>query len=151
MNDTLRLIYNGRALACSDIPCCDQERFLQTILDKTERGWRVGSYCGFPVGETTVLYCLLASPSDGVLGIMQTVCSGTEFPSIAVQCPQVQLFEREIAEQCGIRFTGHPWFKPVRFVRSVVAGRDAWGRPDDQPIQVGVMDYYRVDGEEIHE
>lgn len=151
MNDTLRLIYNGRATACADIPCCDQDLFLQTIVDKIDRGWRVSSYCGFPTNDKTVLYCLLASPIDGVLGIMQTICHGSEFPSIAVQCPQVQLFEREIAEQCGICFVGHPWFKPVRFVRSKVAGRDAWDRPADQPIQVGVMDYYRVEGEEVHE
>ncbi|MDD2500020.1 MAG: NADH-quinone oxidoreductase subunit C [Geobacter sp.] len=151
MNDTLRLIYNGRAIACADIPSVDHDRFLQTILEMTGRGWRVSSYCGFPVSEAIVLYCLLASPADGVLGIMQTVCNGSEFPSIAVQCPQVQLFEREIAEQCGIRFVGHPWFKPVRFVHSAVRGHDAWGRADDQPIQVGVMDYYRVEGEEIHE
>jgi len=151
MNDNLRLIYNGRPVGCSDIPCNEQDSFLQTMLDRVGHGWRVSSYFGLPDGESTILYCLLAAPSDGVLGIMRTVCSGTEFPSLAANCPQVQLFEREIAEQCGVRFVGHPWFKPVRFVRSNNPGRDAWGRSASQPIQVGVMDYYRVEGEEVHE
>ena len=33
-------------------------------------------------------------------------------------CPQVHLFEREIAEQWGVVPEGHPWLKPVRFHRS---------------------------------
>ena len=151
MNDLLRLISNGRPIPRSAIPCCDQDSFLQQILDFCGRGWRVSSYFGLPEGEQTLLYCLLAAPSDARLGIMQTACQGSEFPSIAAQCPQIQLFEREIAEQCGIRFFGHPWFKPVRFVRSARSGHDAWNRPADQPLQVGVMDYYQVVGDEVHE
>lgn len=151
MNDSLRLTYNGRAIACSSIPIVDADRFLQTMHEMIDRGWRVSSYFGVVEVEGISLYCLLASPSDGIMGIMKTVCHGDSFPSVAVRHPQVQLFEREIAEQFGLRFSSHPWFKPVRFVRSAIAGRDAWGRVPDQPIQVGVMDYYRVEGEEVHE
>lgn len=151
MNNRIRQIYNGRAVACADVLCCSQDEFLQTMLDMTDHGWRVSSYFGTPETGGTALYSLLAAPVDGVLGVMKTVCNGASFPSIAHFCPQVQLFEREIAEQYGICFDGHPWFKPVRFVPSQVAGQDAWGRPADQPIQVGVMDYYRVDGDEVHE
>ncbi len=151
MNDTLRLITNGQSIPCAALPSVANDTFLQTIVDQTDHGWRVSSYCGFPDAEGVCLYCLLASPADGVLGIMQTICSGSSFPSLAQVCPQLQLFEREIAEQCGIIFEGHPWFKPVRFTHSLRPGVDAWGRPADQPIQVGVMDYYRVEGEEVHE
>ena len=41
----------------------------------------------------------------------------------------MHLFEREIAEQFGLRPDGHPWLKPVRFHRSYRPGHDAWGRP----------------------
>ena len=50
------------------------------------------------------------------------------FPSLTPDCPQVHLFEREIAEQYGVRPEGHPWFKPVRFHASYRPGHDAWGR-----------------------
>jgi Ni,Fe-hydrogenase III large subunit len=63
----------------------------------------------------------------------------------------VHLFEREIAEQWGAVPRGHPWLKPVRFVRSARPGRDAWNRAADQTPVVGVMDFYRVEGEEVHE
>ncbi len=151
MNDILRVIYNARPIACKAIPTSNNDSFLQTMLDMTSHGWRVSSYFGCPENDQTSLYCVLASPADGLLGVMKTVCNADSFPSLAERCPQVQLFEREIAEQWGIRFNGHPWFKPVRFLRSSVAGRDAWGRADDEPIRVGVMDYYRVEGQEVHE
>jgi len=60
-------------------------------------------------------------------------------------------FEREIAEQFGVCPEGHPWFKPVRFHGSYRPGHDAWGRSSDNPPAIGVMDYYRVEGEEVHE
>ncbi len=151
MNRNLRQLYNGRAIACTSIPCLGQDDFLQTMLDLCDHGWRVSAYFGVVEGDATALYALLSAPLDGLLGVMKTLCNGPVMPSIARLCPQVQLFEREIAEQYGIRFEGHPWFKPVRFVASQVAGRDAWGRPADQPIKVGVMDYYQVAGEEVHE
>jgi len=46
---------------------------------------------------------------------------------------------------------GHPWFKPVRFHSSYRPGHDAWGRPAGTKPAVGVIDFYRVDGAEIHE
>jgi Ni,Fe-hydrogenase III large subunit len=63
----------------------------------------------------------------------------------------VHLFEREIAEQWGVAPEGHPWLKPVRFVRSRRPGHDAWARSDDVAIQPGVMDFYRIEGDEVHE
>jgi len=71
---------------------------------------------------------------------------GDRVPSLTPACPQVHLFEREIAEQYGIVFDGHPWMKPVRFQRSYLPGHEA----DPAPV-VGVMDFFRVEGEEIHE
>jgi len=62
----------------------------------------------------------------------------------------VHLFEREIAEQFGLTPVGHPWLKPLRYHRSWTP-RDAWGRPPDQPILPAVGDFYRVEGDEVHE
>src|SRR5205823_11897839 len=42
-----------------------------------------------------------------------------------------------------ITFDGHPWLKPVRFHAS-------YRKPGAAPT-IGVMDFYRVEGDEIHE
>jgi Ni,Fe-hydrogenase III large subunit len=73
------------------------------------------------------------------------------FPSLTPNCPQAHLFERELAEQYGVRPEGHPWFKPVRFHGSYRPGHDAWGRGPDEPPVIGVTDFFRVEGEEVHE
>lgn len=150
MKRTLRTFYNGTALPLAEVPLFAGDEFFQKIIDACDQGWRVSSYFGVPEPGGATLYCLLAFKTDGILGIMASRV-GQAFPSIATVCPQVHLFEREIAEQCGIVATDHPWFKPVRFHRSFVAERDAWGRDPAAHILPGVMDFFRVEGEEIHE
>jgi Ni,Fe-hydrogenase III large subunit len=59
-------------------------------------------------------------------------------------CPEVHLFEREIAEQWGTSPIGHPWLKPVRFEPS--------RRPHGSvPPTIGVIDYYAIGGGDVHE
>ncbi len=151
MTATLKSIRNGSALPLADIPVAEADAFLRQILDATDHGWRVVAYFGIPGATVTTLYCVLATSAESRLGAIRTAVVGNRFPSLAELSPQLQLFEREIGEQCGIVFDDHPWFKPVRFHRSFVPERDAWGRPADAPIRVGVMDYFQVAGDEVHE
>jgi Ni,Fe-hydrogenase III large subunit len=147
----LRTIYNGSALPMADIPVVDSSRFLQGILDAADRGWRIVSYFGIPAPAVVSLICVLANKAEGQLAVTRTETRDDHFPSISSLCTQAQLFEREIAEQCGLVFDDHPWFKPVRFHHSFVPERDAWNRPADEPIRVGVMDYFQVAGDAVHE
>lgn len=150
MKQTLATIYNGTALPLASVPLLPTDEFLQGIIDACDQGWRVASCFGVPETDGAALYCVLAFKADGLMGIMGSRV-GKSFPSIARLCPQLHLFEREIAEQCGVKAEEHPWFKPVRFHRSFVPGRDAWGRKQSDPILPGVMEFFRVDGEEVHE
>lgn len=151
MNNPLRTIFNGASLPLAEIPETGSNQFLQGILDAVERGWRIISYFGIPDKTDVSLVCLLANKAEGQLAVTRTFAGDGHFPSIASRCTQAQLFEREIAEQCGLIFDGHPWFKPVRFHRAFVPGRDAWKRTANSPIRVGVMDYFQVAGDEVHE
>ena len=49
------------------------------------------------------------------LELARTEVDSAGFSSMTPACPEVHLFEREIAEQWGVVPEGHPWFKPVRF------------------------------------
>ena len=93
-----------------------------------------------------------SSPDDRQSGstLAGARVEGDAFDSLTPACPQVHLFEREIAEQFGVRARGHPWLKPVRFHRSYRRGHDACGPAARRPI-VGVTDFYRVEGDEVHE
>ncbi len=151
MNSSFRSLYNCSAIPFAAIPQTGPTEFLQSILDAIDRGLRIISYFGLPGADDIPLVCLMADKAEGRLGVTRTLAENGHFPSIAGLCPQIQLFEREIAEQCGLIFDDHPWFKPLRFHHPFAAGRDAWNRPAGEPIQPGIMDYFQVEGDEVHE
>lgn len=150
MNHVIKTFYNCSSFSRDDIPLLDNDTFFQTICDQLAGGWRVCSYFGVPTASGATLYCLMASKSLGSLGIIASQV-GRSFPSLTRVCPQLHLFEREIAEQCLVRPEGHPWFKPVRFQRPLCEGRGFWHDSDGGGLLPGVMDYYRVEGDEVHE
>jgi Ni,Fe-hydrogenase III large subunit len=151
-NTRFAQLTNGRAVPLEGIPILPFDGFKQAILNGVTAGQRVSAMFGDLTGqsETTWLYVVMADDEQNQLYAGRTQVEGTQFPSLTPYCPQVHLFEREIAEQFGLKPTDHPWFKPVRYHRSKT-GRDAWGRPADQPILPAVGDFFCVEGDQVHE
>jgi Ni,Fe-hydrogenase III large subunit len=141
-----RTTTNGTALPLDQIPVLPFEAFKDSILRAIREGARLAGL--FSDGRMR-LYAVLAEDAAHRLAVGATELKSGQFPSLTPVCPQAHLFEREIAEQYGLLPTGHPWLKPVRFHPSWVEGRDAWNR-EGRPLP-GVMDFYAVNGEEVHE
>ena len=148
MNGKMILLQNGAAVARREVPVLSRDEFLDGLVSALDTGWRAVSYFGSPEGVFMRLYCLLSSKADATLGVMSTVVTTRVFPSLVAYAPQLHLFEREIAEQFGVAFEGHPWTKPVRFQSPVAAPPGC--RPE-VPEKAGIMDFYRVEGSEVHE
>lgn len=149
----LARLVNGQAVARSAIPVLECEAFGQTLADGVAAGQRVSALFGMPspAGDgATRLYAVLADDAQSLLFAAATDIMRQEYPAFTPRCPQAHLFEREIAEQFGLRPVGHPWLKPVRYRRSWT-GRDAWGRAAETEIPPAVGDFYRVEGEQVHE
>jgi len=144
------LTTNGKALGLDTIPHLSTDDFQRLILGHVADGCRVSSLFGAENPGGVELWAVLADDIQNRLFIGRALVVDDSFPSLSERCPQVQLFEREIAEQFGLRPEGHPWFKPVRYVRSWTA-RDAWGRSRDDAILPGVTDFYRIEGDQVHE
>ena len=109
---------------------CPLPTFSEIVVDAVAGGQRVAALFGdVPAATENVdLYAVLADSKPRALRVGKTTLESDRFPSLTPRCPQVHLFEREIAEQYGVRPEGHPWFKPVRFHTSYRRGHDAWGR-----------------------
>jgi len=142
------LMANGEAVPRGEIPALSLDEFLEELLAGQDAGWRVVSYFGSPEGVFLKLYCLLSFKSEATLGVMSTVVTTGSFPSLVEYAPQLHLFEREIAEQFDIVFEGHPWPKPVRFQTPMASPP---GVTPTVPERIGLMDFYAVEGEEVHE
>ena len=143
----------GQSMPMARVPELPAADFRRTITNAVRGGQAVVAFFGH-VSSTrgnVELYAVTSDTQHGVLRIGKTTLDSDQFPSTTPDCPQAHLFEREIAEQYGVRPTGHPWFKPVRYHSSYRPGHDAWDRkPGETPV-IGVTDYYRVEGDEIHE
>jgi Ni,Fe-hydrogenase III large subunit len=146
-------LWNGQAIARSAVPEVTFDYFRDTIVEAVDAGQRIAALFAHPVEDSGAVdfYAVLADSLHSLLRVARTRLETDPYPSLTPDCPQAHLFEREIAEQFGVCPDGHPWFKPVRFHASYRAGHDAWGRkPGEAPV-VGITDFYRVEGEEIHE
>jgi Ni,Fe-hydrogenase III large subunit len=143
---------SGAMLPRETLPEFALEELVAVLAREVAAGSRVVAYFGVmgAMEEAGVrLYLVLADDANSELAVATARVEGDSFPSVAEACPQVQLFEREIAEQCGVRPAGHPWLKPVRFALGLgdlnaASGGSATSLP-------GVMDFFRVEGAEVHE
>jgi Ni,Fe-hydrogenase III large subunit len=129
----------GESVALEQIPRYGMADFRRIVLREVADGSRAASFFGAESGAPGILdlYMLLANDADNQLNLLSTRIEGDRFPSLTPDCPQLHLFEREIAEQFGVRPEGHPWLKPVRY-------------PDPASLP-GSGDFYQVEGDEIHE
>ena len=137
---------NSHTVPLRDVPDLRLSEFRDEIIQGISLGKRLACLCA---DAELRLFAVLADDAAGALWIGRTRLDQPHYPSLTPHCPQAHLFEREMAEQFGIVPERHPWFKPVRYHASWVAGQDAWNRT--LLPEPGVTDFFRVEGEEVHE
>jgi Ni,Fe-hydrogenase III large subunit len=140
---------NGQAVSRRDVAVLSIGEFREHVLAAVGNGARLAALFGMPLGAVR-LFAVLAHGDVGNFSVVSTDVRNA-YPALTPDCPQAHWFEREIAEQWGVIPEGHPWLKPIRFHRSYRPGCDAWGRAAGEPILPGVTDFFRVEGEEVHE
>jgi len=135
---------NAAARPIADVPRHDLRAFQELVLEARGRGRRLSALVGYPREGGLGVMAVLADDDDGLVELARTELDGLAFPSLTPRCPEVHLFERELAEQWGVIPEGHPWLKPVRFQppRRATAGE----RP-----AIGDASFYAIHGGEVHE
>lgn len=138
---------NRRAIPLAAVPLETVSRFRDAVLQAIRDGWRLVAFFGCPATTgQTLLIAVLGQDERGELGALSTVVQDA-YASLTPDCPEAHLFEREIAEQCGVVPEGHPWLKPVRRHPADHAG----DRPHAGTIDRDRYPFLQVDGEEVHE
>ena len=138
-------------ISAAQIPVAGIDGFRDAVRAAVAEGCRLAALYGAPqAGGAVRIVALLADDPAGELRAIAAE-PGEAYPSLTPDCPQAGGFEREIAEQWGLKPLGHPWLKPLRFHRSYRPGRDAWDRAGEGAPAPSVMDFFRVEGEGIHE
>ena len=140
-------IVNGERVDRAAIPMIDLDEFLQSLTDFVGEDGSVVQFFAYREGASNRLLAVLRNDDLFLIGTEV----GESFPSLTrAGSKKFQLFEREIAEQYGIRPNGHPWLKPVRYHANYPGLPDIFG--NDYAIDIpGNYEYFQVQGESIHE
>ena len=144
MNRTyLEIETNPSAVDLSNIPVTGYDIFYNEVtgLLKDTSNHCV-SYFGIEDGSLIKFICLIADDSTGrIKAFSFTSERESSVKSLTEVYRGMHIFEREIHENLGFDFEGHPWLKPVRY-------------PFNRKNSEEVMDnypFYTIEGEELHE
>jgi Ni,Fe-hydrogenase III large subunit len=139
-------IGNGVRLDRARIPRLSFDELRSQALKIAADGGKVVQFFVFDEDGGPVLIAVLRTD--------QLLLASAELPesyaSLTAEQEVFHRFEREIAEQHGLVPQGHPWLKMVRYHPNAGGRPDAFGNDYAEEIP-GRYDYYRVEGEEIHE
>ncbi|MCX6269416.1 MAG: NADH-quinone oxidoreductase subunit C [Bacteroidetes bacterium] len=141
----IEIVTNPGTVKLEDIPVLEYTDFV-TFLDLVmgEEGTHCVAYFVLPQpGYYRFICCMAADENHALLVFshIQHIDPALSLPSITAKHFQFHVFEREMHENFGIDFAGHPWLKPVRY-------------PFDRADQSQVMNnypFYSIDGEQLHE
>ena len=146
MTMNFKTISNGEAILIESIPHLSFDEFSAQAIEIVSGGGKVVQFFAFQVDDIIRLMAVLRTDV-----LMVAACNAPEtYPALTVQCEPFHMFEREIAEQYGIRPEGHPWLKMVRYHANCRGVDDVFGNDYSEDIP-GRYDYYSVSGDEIHE
>ena len=147
---------NASPVPIADVPVLALDDFRESLKEQlAHNSASLLALFGVPHGSQTLrLYGATSIGATGQIFLMATDV-GDRYPALTQHVTQAHWFEREIAEQWGVVPEDHPWLKPIRFHRSYIEGKDAWGRAVGEKIlpcvQPDGTDYFKVCGDEIHE
>ena len=127
-------------LPVASLPPLPLEAFREAVAQATAAGARPMALWARPGdgAEALVLTALLYLRAGRVEVLRGSATRGASYRSLTVDHPAFQLFERELAEQYGLRPEGHPWLKPVRFEGAAAGAMAAYP-------------FYKLGGKDVHE
>ena len=138
MTDNASFSYQ-QTLALADLPVLGGETFTAELADKLQQGLRLLALTVLPPQtESVSLLAVLADDQQKMLTALRSE-PVQSLASLAASFPEIQRFERELAEDFGLKFPGHPWLKPLRKT------------PDSGLSRGRRYPFFRTEGRQVHE
>lgn len=138
------VIGNNSTIAVSEIPEIGYDEFFELntnlVFDHSER--HCVNYFGYKYGERVKLVCCIADDSSHQIFVSSCMVNPTDtLKAFTSKLLCFEKFEREIHENFGIGFSGHPWLKPVRY---------SFNR-NDKTKTIANYPFFTIESEELHE
>jgi len=137
-------IDNHQTVPVAGIPESDYRTFLEfntgLIINHPERHCVL--YFGFREnGSVRLIMCIADDNEHNILVTSTLVGKDSVLDSFSAKVLAFEKFEREIHENFGIKYTDHPWLKPVRYSED----------RSDRSETIANYPFYSIDSEELHE
>ena len=140
-------IKNGEKISRADIPQVSFADFSKTLTDIADNDGNIVQFFAYKEGDANNLLAVVRQ--DAKLYVIGCEVDKT-FPSLTASNEKFHMFEREIAEQYGIKPENHPWLKLVRYHANYQGNPDVFENNYQEDIP-GNYPYFKVEGEDIHE
>lgn len=135
---------NPFIMSLDSIPVINYDRFCdQTVQLMKDESVHCAAYYAVEINGGLRLFCCLANDIDHSFRVYSVELPRDRRPvlSLSKEIPQLHMYEREIHENYGVVFEGHPWLKPVRY---------PYDRADKSSVMANYP-FYNIEGEELHE
>ncbi|HAZ04744.1 MAG: hypothetical protein A2W90_09775 [Bacteroidetes bacterium GWF2_42_66] len=137
-------IHNNQSIALKDIPEHAYTMFMETniALMKGNPARHCVNYFGYSAADKIKLICCIADDDLHEIFVSSTVVDkGYQLPSFTAKNHNFEKFEREIHENFGVKYSDHPWLKPMRYAHNRA----------DKNEKIENYPFYQVESEELHE
>jgi len=137
-------IRNNHSIPLSDIPVLPYPAFFETMTELLQdTSTHCVNYFGYPSGNGLQFLAVVANDQHGSLSVLGHTLPQREakLRSLSRDFYGMHIFEREIHENFGIDFIGHPWLKPVRY---------AFDRAD-RGQTIANYPFYQIESQELHQ
>ena len=144
-NNIIFTIKNNQSVNLKDIPVSQYTDFCIEVLRLLSNyDNHCVNYFAFPVAKCLQFIACIADDAAGNIIVLSHKLKKTdcqELDSLTAHHYPLHIFEREISENFGINFIGHPWLKPVRFPSNRA----------NKSIRINDYPFYSIESEELHE
>jgi Ni,Fe-hydrogenase III large subunit len=123
MRNILKIV-NHQPVSFNEIPVLNYVDFYDTCNHLLDEDFRhCVAYYAFEDGNFLRFICAIADDHDSSIHLFsykleRSQAARTALVSLAARHYPMHIYEREITENWGVRFEGHPWAKPVRYAHN---------------------------------
>ncbi|HJX71732.1 MAG TPA: NADH-quinone oxidoreductase subunit C [Bacteroidales bacterium] len=135
---------NSFPLDLKEIPVLEYDAFYDQVSGfLKEKSRHCLAYYGVETSGNLKFYCCIADDKNNSIAVFSHEQNRDKpiLKSLTSVCFPLHVFEREIHENYGVEFDGHPWLKPVRYSHD---------RSDKSKI-IDNYPFYEIESEELHE
>jgi Ni,Fe-hydrogenase III large subunit/NADH:ubiquinone oxidoreductase subunit C len=135
---------NSSSTEFKEIPVLKYDVFYDQVISflKDEAKHCI-AYYGLESADKLKLICCIADDRNNSMALFAHELNKDQLAlkSLTPVCTQLHIFEREIHENFGISFDGHPWLKPFRY---------SYNRKEKTEI-IDNYPFYNIHSDELHE